>query len=281
MLCVALWCSLTALSRAEPPRDRSEKNAVRGLTGDFDGIGFVLWISREQARQLLPKNPDLRLDYPGDGQRYPIVLLLGAQQDVGVQFGRGYVHPRFLKHYENAYVIVPYLRHPALAGYCYTFSRIYVSDERIVEEGTKLNHSPKVHAEIEDRPDRFVVDFEGQRRIDVALREPSVSGKVADRDPERKVREASSTANRNPPSTLDFLREVFKQPKIEFSPNPHVFDFDFMAEASAVRPAEVSGTIVLQPATDSATGAADMTVLAPGHQVEAVHFSSHWTKKPE
>jgi hypothetical protein len=279
MLCMALWCSLTALSRAEPPRDRSEKNAVRGLTGDFDGTGFVLWISREQARQLLPKNPDLRLDYPGD--RYPIVLLLGAQQDVGVQFGRGYIHPRFLKYYENAYVIVPYLRHPALAGHCYTFSRIYVSDERIVEEGTKLNHSPKVHAEIEDRPDRFVVNFEGQRRIDLAIREPSVSGKVADRVPEGEVREASSGDNRNPPSTLDFLRGVFKQPKIEFSPNPHVFDFDFMAAASAVRPTEVSGTIVLQPATDSAAGAAGMAVLAPGRSVEAIHFSSHWTKKPE
>ncbi|HEV2968374.1 MAG TPA: hypothetical protein VGY55_00200 [Pirellulales bacterium] len=280
-LCLALWCSLTDLSRAERPRDRSEKNAVRGLTGDFDGIGFVLWISRDQAQQLLPKNPDLRLDYPGGGQRYPIVLLLGAQQDVGVQFGRGYVHPRFLKHYENAYVIVPYLRHPALASYGYTFSRIYVSDERIVEDGTKLNHSPKVHAEIEDQSDRFVINFEGQRRIDLAIRERPTTGNLAGGATEGNVREASSRNSGNPPSTPDFLREVFKQPKIEFSPNPHVFDFDFMAEASAVRPVEVSGTIILQPAAGSAAGAADIAALAPGHQVEAIHFSSHWTKKPE
>jgi hypothetical protein len=40
-------------------RERSEKNAVRGMTGEFDGLGMVLWVSRDQAELLLPPNPDL------------------------------------------------------------------------------------------------------------------------------------------------------------------------------------------------------------------------------
>ena len=107
LLCLALFCVVSVAARGEPPRDRAEKNAVRAMTGTFDGIGIVLWVAREEARQLLPTIPDLRLDYSDGGDRYPIVLLLGSQQDVGVQFLRGYIHPRYLKHYENAYVIVP------------------------------------------------------------------------------------------------------------------------------------------------------------------------------
>ena len=125
------------------------------MTGEFDGVAIVLWVSRDEARRLLP-NPDLRLDYPDDADRHPVVLLLGSEHDVGVQLRRSYVHPRFLRQYENAYVIVPYLRHPAAAGRVYTFSKIFVSDERVTEQGTKLNHSPKVHAAIEDAADHFV-----------------------------------------------------------------------------------------------------------------------------
>ena len=155
---------------AEGPRDRAEKNAVRGMAGEFDGVAMVLWVSRDEARRLLP-SPDLRLDYPDDSDLHPVVLLLGSEHNVGVQFGRSYVHPRFLRQYENAYVIVPYLRHPAAAGRIYTFSKIFVSDERVTEKGVKLNHSPKVHAAIEDAADRFVVNYDGERRIDLTMQE--------------------------------------------------------------------------------------------------------------
>lgn len=266
-----LLAAIPAIARGEP-RDRAEKNAVRGMTGTFDGVGMVLWVSRDAAQQLLPAEPGLKLDYPDGGDRYPIVLLLGSQQDVGVQWGRGYIHPRFLKHYENAYVIMPYLRHPSVNGYAYTFSRIYVSDERVVDEGSKLNHSPKVHATIEDQRDRFVVDFEGQRPIDVAVRDALTSV---------MLKPASNSAERTQPTTADFLRAVFKQPKIEFSPNPHLFEFDFMADASGLKPAAVSGTITLQ-GTAGATGQpVNIAVLSPGASVEAVRFSGRWTKKPE
>jgi hypothetical protein len=272
----ALYLSLLGVApvaaRGEPPRDRAEKNAVRGMTGTFDGIGLVVWVSRDEAQQLLPAGEGLRLDYPDTSDRYPIVLLLGSQQDVGVQFGRGYIHPRFLKHYENAYVIIPYLRHPAVNGYAYTFSRIYVSDERVVDEGSKLNHSPKVHATIEDQRDRFVVDFEGQRRIDVSIRDALTSV---------MLKPAANPGERKPTTTADFLRAVFKEPKIEFSPNPHLFEFDFMADASGLRPAAVSGTIVLQGAADGPSKPVNIAVLSPGESVEAVRFSGHWTKKPE
>jgi hypothetical protein len=271
-LCLAFVCVIAAAARGEPPRDRAEKNAVRAMTGTFDGIGMAVWIARDEARQLLPTIPDLRLDYPDGGDRYPIVLLLGSQQDVGVKFMRGYIHPRYLKHYENAYVIVPYLRHPAVKGYAYTFSRIYVSDERVVEEGSKLNHSPKVHATIEDQRDRFVVEFDGQRRIDVAVRDSLTSV---------MLRPAGSSSDREPQPTADFLRAVFKQPKIEFSPNPHLFEFDFMADASGLRPAQVSGTITLQGAAESSSKPADIAVLSPGQSIEAIRFSGRWTKKPE
>jgi hypothetical protein len=257
-----------AAAQAQGPRERSEKNALRGMTGEFDGVGMVLWVSRDEAQQLLPPNPDLRLDYPGGGDRYPIVLLLGSQHDVGVQLRRAYIHPRFLKQYENAYVIVPYLRHPAASGHVYTFSKIFVSDERVTEQGAKLNHSPKVHAEIEDGRDRFVVTYEGQRRIDLTMQEgPSLS----------KLHEASAGTKSNSQATVEFLHAVFRQPKIEFSPNPHVFAFDFMAEASGLSPALVSGTIVV-PAEGSAGKPNGVTVLSPDRPIEAVRFSSHWTK---
>ncbi len=263
--------TMPAVARGEP-RDRAEKNAVRGMTGTFDGIGMVLWVSRDEARQLLPAEPGLKLDYPEGGDRYPIVLLLGSQQDVGVQWGRGYIHPRFLKHYENAYVIMPYLRHPSVNGYVYTFSRIYVSDERVVDEGSKLNHSPKVHATIEDQRDRFVVDFDGQRRIDVAVRDAMTSV---------MLKPASNSTERTPPTTADFLRAIFKQPKIEFSPNPHLFEFDFMADASGLKPAAVSGTIILQGTAGASAQPVNISALSPGASVEAVRFSGRWTKKPE
>lgn len=41
-----------------------------------------------------------------------------------------------------------YLRHPAAAERVYTFSKIFVSDERVTKKGTNLNHSPKAHAAI-------------------------------------------------------------------------------------------------------------------------------------
>ncbi len=267
-LCWITACLLPLAGRAEPPRERAEKNALRGMTGEFDGVGMVLWVSRDEAQRLLP-NPELRLDYVGKADRYPIVLLLGSQHDVGVQLRRSYIHPRFLKQYENAYVIVPYLRHPAANGHVYTFSKIFVSDERVTEQGAKLNHSPKVHAEIEDGRDRFVVTYEGQRRIDLAMQV---------NPPTSKLHPASTGTQTGAESTLEFLRAVFRQPKIEFSPNPHVFAFDFMAEASGLSPAQVSGTVVV-PAANSTAGKTDaITVLSPDRPVEAIRFSSRWTK---
>ena len=267
-LCWMTACLIPLAARAEPPRERAEKNALRGMTGEFDGVGMVLWVSRDEAQRLLP-NPELRLDYPGEADRYPIVLLLGSQHDVGVQLRRAYIHPRFLKQYENAYVIVPYLRHPAASGHVYTFSKIFVSDERVTEQGAKLNHSPKVHAEIEDGRDRFVVTYEGQRRIDLAMQEDPPTG---------KLHEASAGTHSGAQSTVEFLRGVFRQPKIEFSPNPHVFAFDFMAEASGLSPAQVSGTVVVPGASGIAGKTDVITVLSPDRPVEAIRFSSHWTK---
>ncbi len=250
-------------------RDRAEKNAVRGMTGDFDGLGMVLWVSREQAEALLPINPDLRLAYPTDRDRYPIVILLGAEHDVGVQFRRGYVHPKYLKQYENAYVIVPYLHHPALSSYGYTFSRIFVSDEKVTEQGAKLNHSPKVHAAIEDNRDRFVVDFNGRRAVDLAY---------VDEPAGAKTQTASTAGRDDSQTTLDLLRSIFKQPKIEFSPNAHVFAFDFMAGASNISPARMSGAISVPAIRTTASGPTEISVLTPDHPVSAIRFSSHWTK---
>jgi hypothetical protein len=242
------------------------------MTGEFDGVGMVLWVSREEARRLLP-NPDLRLDYPGDGN-VPIVLLLGSQHDVGVQLRRSYIHPRFLRQYENAYVIVPYLRHPAARGDVYTFSRIFVSDARVTEEGAKLNHSPKVHAAIEDASDRFVVNYEGQRRIDLVMQGNPPANKL------HAVAAVNSAPQTNQPSTAELLRAIFRQPKIEFSPNVHVFAFDFMAEASGLNSAVVSGTVTVPPGVATAAGerSTDVTLLSPDRPVEAIRFSSHWTK---
>jgi hypothetical protein len=59
-------------------------------------------------------------------------------------------------------------------------------------------------------------------------------------------------APHNAPATADLLRTIFRQPKIEFFPNVHLFAFDFMAEASDVTPAIVSGTVRGSRATDRA-----------------------------
>ncbi len=262
---------------AQGPRDRSQKNAVRGMTGEFTGVGMVLWVSRDEARRLLP-NSSLRLDYPDDAEQHPVVVLLGSQHDVGVQLRRSYVHPRFLRQYENAYVIVPYLRHPAAAGHVYTFAKIFVSDERVTEQGAKLNHSPKVHAAIEDAADHFVVTYDGERRIDLAMQENPPGEKLHALD-------AATRAPHRPPATDELLRAIFRQPKIEFSPNVHLFVCDFMAEASGLVPAIVSGT-VRAPAvedgesrsTSSGNRASEVQLLAPDRPVEAIRFASHWTK---
>jgi hypothetical protein len=262
---------------ADGPPDRSQKNAVRGMTGEFDGVGIVLWVSRDEARRLLP-NPELRLDYPDDADLHPVVLLLGSEHDVGVQLRRWYVHPRFLRQYENAYVIVPYLRHPAAAGRVYTFSKIFVSDERVTEHGTKLNHSPKVHAAIEDAADHFVVSYDGKRRIDLRMQDNPPASKLP-------ALVTGTRALQNAPAAADLLRTIFRQPKIEFSPNVHLFTFDFMADASGLTPAIVSGTVRV-PAVESDQSprgsvgdrSSDVLLLSPGRPVEAIRFSSHWAK---
>ncbi len=277
-VCLAAGGAPRAL--AEGGRDRSQKNAVRGMTGEFDGVGIVLWVSRDEARRLLP-NPDLRLDYPGDADRHPVVLLLGSEHDVGVQLRRSYVHPRFLRQYENAYVIVPYLRHSAAAGLVYTFSKIFVSDERVTEKGANLNESPKVHAAIEDAADRFAVSYNGERRIDLTMQDNPPAAKL-------HALVAVARAPHNAPATAELLRTIFQQPKIEFSPNVHLFAFDFMAEASSLTPAIVSGTVRM-PAVGSGQsqsgaaggGASDVVLLSPDRPVEAIRFSSHWAKKLE
>jgi len=279
ILASSAWLAVGAVPRAvaEGPRDRSEKNAVRGMTGEFDGVGIVLWVSRDEARRLLP-NSDLRLDYPDDADQHPVVLLLGSEQNVGVQLRRSYIHPRFLRQYENAYVIVPYLRHPAVAERVYTFSKIFVSDERVTEKGIKLNHSPKVHAAIEDAADRFVVNYDGERRIDLTMEENPPAAKLP-------ALVARARTPHNAPATADLLRTIFRQPKIEFSPNVHLFAFDFMAEASGLTPTIVSGTIRV-PAVESDQSrsgsvgdrSSDVLLLSPDRPVEAVRFSSHWTK---
>ncbi|MCE9555974.1 MAG: hypothetical protein K8T91_21710 [Planctomycetes bacterium] len=247
------------------------------MTGEFDGVGMVLWVSRDEARRLLP-NPDLRLDYPGDADRHPVVLLLGAEHNVGVQVRRSYVHPRFLKEYDNAYVIVPYLRHPAAASHVYIFSKIFVSDERVTERGSKLNGSPKVHAAIEEAAGRFVVNYEGQRRIDLTLQENPSAATIP-------ARVAGTRPPQNAPATADLLRGIFRQPKIEFSPNVHLFSFDFMAEARDLTPAIVSGTVrVPAVASDPSRSSSpsghsnEVWLLSPNCPVDAVRFSSHWVK---
>ena len=76
------------------------------------------------------------------------------------------------------------------------------------------------------------------------------------------------------------MRAIFRQPKIEFSPNVHVFAFDFMAEASGLSPAIVSGTVTVPAAsaTSASERSADVRLLGPDRPVEAIRFSSHWTK---
>lgn len=258
---------------AQDLRNRSQKRAVRGMTGDFDGLGMVLWVSRDEARRLLP-NPNLQLDYPGDAERHPVVILLGAEHNVGVQFRNSYVHPRFLKDYDNAYVIVPYLRHPSAVGHIYIFSKIFVSDERVTERGSKLNNSPKVHATIKDSAQRFVVNYEGERRIDLAMWENPSAAQL------QAVVAAASTPRHDVPATADLLRTIFRQPKIEFSPNVHLFSFDFMAEASHLTPTIVAGTIRVPAVASAAAGnrSSDILLLSPDRPVEAIRFSSHWVK---
>ena len=241
---------------------------------------------------MLPADPDLRLGYPGEGDRYPVVILLGTEHRVGVQVRRGYIHPRFLRRYENAYVIIPYLRHPVLKGYCYTFSRIYVSDQRVVEDGARLNRSPKVYATIENMPGRFVVNFQGQSRIDVTFRDAPANATTSkapatDKRPHatKAIAAATATSGKSDSALVaGFLRAVFKQPKIEFSPRPHVFDFDFMAGAE-VQPVLVSGKVSLQPVAASPAGTAaapgDISAVSAGQSVPAVRFSAHWTKTLE
>ena len=195
-------------TRGEPPRDRSEKKAVRGMTGDFDGLGMLLWVSRTQARQLLPANPDLRLDYPGEGDRYPIVILLGAEQDVGVQARRRYVHPKFLKHYENAYVIVPYLRPSGSERLLLHFLadlRFRRADRRGRGQAQSFAEGP-----CRDRRPRRPIrgDLCRHRRIDVAVQEAAAA----------KPQAVLASTEAKGPATVDFLHAVFKQPKIEFSP---------------------------------------------------------------
>ncbi|MCE9553375.1 MAG: hypothetical protein K8T91_08365 [Planctomycetes bacterium] len=279
LLTASVGLAVVAAPRASAQglRDRSQKKAVRGMTGDFDGLGMVLWVTRDEARRLLP-NSDLQLDYPGDADRHPIVVLLGAEHNVGVQLGRSYVHPRFLQEYENAYVIVPYLRHPSTDQHVYIFSKIFVSDEKVTERGSKLNGSPKVHAAIEDAADRFLVDYQGERRIDLTMQEKPPAAK-----PQAVV--AQSPRSNNTPATADLLRAIFRQPKIEFSPNVHLFSFDFMAEAAGLTPAIVSGTIrapalTSDPSQKGSVGdrSSDVLLLSPNHPVEAVRFSSHWVK---
>lgn len=274
-ICLAVGIASRAL--ADGPCDRSQKHAVRGMTGDFDGVAIVIWVSRAEARRLLP-NPDLHLDYPDDADLHPVVLLLGSEHDVGVQLRRRYVHPRFLRQYENAYVIVPYLRHPAVAERVYAFSKIFVSDERVTEQGARLNQSPKVHAAIEDAAGRFVVSYDGERKIDLTMEENPTASSI-------HANVAAIHAPRNAPATTDLLRAVFRQPKIEFSPNVHLFTFDFMAEASGLTPTIVSGTVRV-PAVESdqppggsvGDRSSDVLLLSPSRPVEAIHFTSHWTK---
>ncbi|HEX3997498.1 MAG TPA: hypothetical protein VHX65_02995 [Pirellulales bacterium] len=247
------------------------------MTGEFDGLGIVLWVSRDAARRLLP-NSDLRLDYPDDANLHPVVLLLGSERDVGVQLRRSYIHPRYLRQYENAYVIVPYLRHPAVSGRVYLFSKIFVSDERVTERGTKLNQSPKVHAAIEDAANRFVVNYDGEQRIDLTMQENPPASNL-------HVLVAAARAPKTAPATAELLRTIFRQPKIEFSPNVHLFALDFMAEASALAPEIVSGTVRVPAvlSNESPSGsindrASDVLLLSPGRPIEAVRFSSHWVK---
>jgi hypothetical protein len=76
------------------------------------------------------------------------------------------------------------------------------------------------------------------------------------------------------------LRAIFRQPKIEFSPNVHVFAFDFMAEASGLSPSVVAGTVTVPPAITTGSGgaSAEVTLLPADRPAEAIRFSSHWTK---
>lgn len=277
-ICVAV--SVPPRASAEGPRDRSQKNAVRGLTGEFDGLAILLWVPRDEARRLLP-NPDLRLDYPNKADCHPVVLLLGSQHDVGVQVRHSYIHPRFLRQYENAYVIVPYLRHPAATGLVYTFSKIFVSDERVTEEGERLNRSPKVHATIEAAAGQFVVNYDGEQRINLAINDNPSAPKI-------HAIVAAEGAPHDAPPTAELLRTIFRQPKIEFSPNVHLFAFDFMAGATGLTPATVSGIICVpaiavsqSPNQSAKNQSSDVLLLSPEHPVEAIHFSSHWTKSLE
>jgi len=257
---------------AQGIRDRSQKKAVRGMTGDFDGVGMVFWVTHEEARRLLP-NPSLQLDYPGDARLHPVVLLLGAEHNVGVQLRRSYVHPRFLKHYDNAYVIVPYLRHPATSQHVYVFSKIFVSDDKVTERGSKLNGSPKVHASIEDAAGRFVVDYQGERRIDLSMREYQPTAQH--QSPVAAARQPHPAS-----ATAALLRTIFRQPKIEFSPHVHLFAFDFMAEAKALTPAIITGTVRVPAVAGDSAGhrASDVVLLTPNYSVQAIRFSSHWVK---
>ncbi|HEY2148991.1 MAG TPA: hypothetical protein VGH32_13710, partial [Pirellulales bacterium] len=168
----------------------------------------------------------------------------------------------------------PYLRHPAARGDVYTFSKIFVSDARVSEEGAKLNHSPKVHAAIEDASDRFVVNYEGQRRIDLTMQENPAANRL------KAIAATTGPAQPKLPSSAELMRAIFRQPKIEFSPNVHVFAFDFMAEASGLSPAIVSGTVTVPAAsaTSASERSTDVRLLGPDRPVEAIRFSSHWTK---
>ncbi len=229
---------------------------VRAMRGHFTGVAALGLVDRNVVWSWLPAEVRDRvtLDFTDrTGQLHPVAILAGSQKGVQVQRGfRGrFVSLPALQSYQEAFVLIPYLKEKGLANApdVYTFSRIYVNNETIVNLGRRENDSPKVFARISNERDLFSA-ISGQGK------EVSVSTSHEDGSMDAAV--------------AKFVKGIFAQTKLEMvGGQAHHYDFNFFKSVDHFEGSEVSATIEgheLLPIADN--------------QVLGFRFSVEWAKNP-
>ncbi len=264
--CIVLILALTSCktpTATEPAEAKSLLGGPVAMRGRFTGIATIVGVDRGLLESWIPAEllPLVHLDYP-DQNNHPIIILSGTQNNVAAQMvGRFMVLPP-LRQYKEVMIMIPFLKlnDGSEPGHVWTFARIYVDNQRVVDLSTRLNKSPKEFALFKSPND--VTDVSQSDVTVLSLKQTSTQL------PDFTLQEES------------LIREMLAQIKVEMDDGELVrFDFNLIKNAPVLTPKEIITSLYLGSKLAKQDQPITLQSFA-GQKPLSFQFEGPWLKSP-
>jgi len=267
LYCLFLMLMVTSCKTTNE-NDQAEVKGLLGgpaaMRGKFAGMATIIGVDRGLVESWIPEDllSLVHLDYP-DKKNHPIVILSGTQNNVAAQIAGRFMVLSALRQYKEVMIMIPFLKlnDGSAPGHVWTFARIYVDSQRVVELSTRLNKSPK----------EFALFNSTSAFTDVLQSDVTVL----------RIAETSSQPPAFIPSEEALIRDIMAQTKVEIDDGDLVlFDFNFLKDAPLLTPKELKASVYLGSRLSKETQPISIQSFG-GQKPLGFLFEGPWLKTPQ